>query len=145
MRNTGNSWEHVSRGKACGRHEPESTFHSETAKRSISCLKISHTCVCSGQGSEEPESPQETRQVLDSRQLLRFFVRKCLNKHVHGPVEGLTNAYRSSSCWHARAWAQAVIRGVEKRCSQEALKPNLAEDVEMDLIGTAIRDDEFHE
>ena len=30
MRNAANSWEHVSRGKHCGRHELESTFHSET-------------------------------------------------------------------------------------------------------------------
>ena len=44
---------------------------------------------------------------------------KCPNKHFHGQVRGLTNAYRSSSRWHTRAWAQAVIRGVEERRSQK--------------------------
>ena len=71
-------------------------------------------------------------------------MRKCPNKHVHGLVKGLTNAYRSSSRWHTRAWAQAVIRGVES----DAVKRHEAypaEDVEMDLTGADIPDDEFPE
>ena len=76
--------------------------------------------------------------------LLKFVVRKCPNKHVHGPVKGLTNAYRSSSRWHTRAWAQAVIRGVESD-AVERLEAYPAEDVEMELPGTAIPHDEFHE
>ena len=65
---------------------------------------ISHWCTFGVKGSQEPKN---------SPQLLKFVVRKCPNKHVHGPVKGLTNAYRSSSRWHTRPWAQAVIRGVE--------------------------------
>ena len=77
-------------------------------------LKISHTCACFGaQGPRSRRALKRPTRVLDSRRLLRFVVRKCLNKHVHGPVKGLTNAYRSSSCWHALAWGRAVIRGVE--------------------------------
>ena len=48
----------------------------------------------------------------------------------------------SSSRWRTRAWAQAVIRGVESDAvkRQEAYP---AEDVEMDLAGADISDDEF--
>ena len=48
------------------------------------------------------------------------------NEHFHGPVKGLTNAYRSSSRWHTRTWAHAVIREVEsdaaKRFDGRALR-----------------------
>ena len=60
------------------------------------------------------------------------------------PVTGLTNAYRSSSRWHTRACGQAVIRGVESDVVKR-LEAYPAEDVEMELPGTAIPDDEFHE
>ena len=71
-------------------------------------------------------------------------MRKCPEKHVHGAVKGLTNAYRSSSRWHTRAWAQAMIRGVETDVVKR-LEAHRAEDVEMDLTGTATPDEEFHE
>ena len=37
------------------------------------------------------------RCLTNSRELLKFVIRQCSRKHVHGPVKGLTNAYRSSS------------------------------------------------
>ena len=56
----------------------------------------------------------------------------------------LTNTYRSSSHGHTRAWAQAVFRGAESDAVKR-LEAYPAEDVEMDLQGTAIPDDESHE
>ena len=35
VRNTGNCWDHGSRGKSCGRHELESTFQSKTSERAL--------------------------------------------------------------------------------------------------------------
>ena len=58
--------------------------------------------------------------------------------------KGLTNAYRSSSRWHTRAWKHAVIRGVENDVVKR-LEAYPAEDVEMELPGTAIPGDVFHE
>ena len=98
---------------------------------------ISHFCMF---GVKDLRS----RRPLKRPQLLKFVVRECLNKHVRGLVKRLTNAYRSSSRWHTRAWAQAVIRGVES----DAVKRHEAypaEDVEMDLSGADIPDDEFRE
>ena len=84
------------------------------------------------------------RYLTNSPQLLTFVVRKCPNKHVHGPVKGLTNAYWSSSRWHTRAWAQAVIRGVESDAVQRrGACP--AEDVQVDVTGAHTPDDEFPE
>ena len=98
-----------------------------------------------GQGSEEPKSPQESRQVFDKQYTTLEICRsKVPNKHVHGPVKGLTNAYRSSSRWHTRAWAQAVIRGVESDAVRRH-EAYPAEDVEMDLTGADIPNDEFSE
>ena len=106
---------------------------------------ISHLCMF---GVKDPRSrralKRPVRYLTNSRELLRFVVRKCPSKHVHGPVKGLTNAYRSSSRWHTRAWGQAVIRGVESDVVKR-LEAYPAEDVEMELPGTAIPDDEFHE
>ena len=58
--------------------------------------------------------------------------------------KGLTNTYRSSSRWHTRAWAHAVLRGVESDgvIRYEAYP---AEDVEMAVAVTVLSDDEFHE
>ena len=98
-----------------------------------------------GQGSEEPKGPQETRQVLDKPSTaLEICLAEVPSKHVHGPVRGLTNAYRSSSRWHTRAWAQAVSRGVESDTVKRH-EAHPAEDVEMDLTGADIPDDEFPE
>ena len=74
------------------------------------------------------------RYWTNSGQLFKFVVRTCSNKHVHEPVKGHTNAYRSSSSWHTRAWAQAVIRGVE-RDAVKRLEAYADEDVEMNLVG----------
>ena len=65
-------------------------------------------------------------------------------KHFHGLVKGLTNAHWSSSRWHTRAWAQAVIREVESDAAKR-FEAYPAEDVEMDLTGKVIPDDEFDE
>ena len=92
--------------------------------------EISYLCTF---GVKDPRSPRAlkrpVRKLTNSPQILKFVVRKCPTKHVHGPVKGLTNAYR-----HTRAWAQAVIRGVESDALRwhEAYPP---EDVEMDLTG----------
>ena len=110
-----------------------------------SCLRTSHICACSGsriRGAAAFKRP--VTYLTNSRELLRFVVRKCPSKHVHGPVKGLTNAHRSSSRWHTRAWGQALIRGVESDVVKR-LEAYPAEDVEMELPGTAIPDDEFHE
>ena len=86
-------------------------------------------------GVKNPKSrralERPVRYLTNSGQLLKFVVRTCPNKHVHEPVKGLPNAYRSSSCWHTRA--------------VKRLEAYPDEDVEMDLAGTAIHDDEFHE
>ena len=72
---------------------------------------ISHLCMF---GVKDQRSGRDlarpVRYLTNSRALLKFVVRKCPNKHVHGPVKGLTIAFRSSSRWHTRAWAQAVFR-----------------------------------
>ena len=102
---------------------------------------ISHLCMF---GVKDPRSRRPVRYLSNSRELLRFVVRRCPSKHVHGPVKGLTNAYRSSSRWHTRAWGQAVTRGVESDVVKR-LEAGPAEDVEMELPGTAIPDYEFHE
>ena len=66
-RNAGNSCEHVARGKSSGCYQLESTFHSGTSERSH-CVRRHFTLVhVRGQGSEEPQSPQETRPVLDKQ------------------------------------------------------------------------------
>ena len=95
-------------------------------------------------GVKDPRSrralKRPVRHLTNSPQLLKFVVRKRSNKHVHGLVKGLTNAYRSSSRWHTRAWAQAVIRGVES----DAVKRHEAypaEHVDMDLTSADIPDD----
>ena len=104
---------------------------------------MSHLCMF---GVKDPRSQRALKRLVryltNSPQLLKFVVRKCPNKHVHGPVKGLTNAYRCSSRWHARAWAQAVIRGAESDAVRRH-EAYLAEDVEMDLTGADIPDDEF--
>ena len=106
---------------------------------------ISHLCMF---WVKDPRSrralKRPVRYLTNSPQLLKFVVRKCPNKHVHGPVKGLTNAYRSSCRWHTRAWAQAVIRGAESdTIKRHEAYP--AEDVVMDLAGADIPDDEFPE
>ena len=74
----------------------------------------SHLCMF---GVKDPRSrrvvKRPVRYLTYSREHLKFVVRKCSNKHVHGPVKGLTNAHRRSSRWHTRAWGQAVVRGAE--------------------------------
>ena len=73
-----------------------------------------HLCML---GVKDPRSrrvlKRPVRYLTKSRELLRFVLRKCTSKHVHGPVKGLASAYRSSSRWHTRAWRHAAIRGVE--------------------------------
>ena len=103
------------------------------------CEDISHLCMF---GVKDPRSrralKRHVRYMTNSRELLKLVVRQCPNKHVHGLVKGLTNAYRSSSRWHTRTWALAVIRREES----DAVKRL---EVEMNLAGSAIPDDEFHE
>ena len=71
----------------------------------LSRSKMFHTCACLG--VKDPRSrralKRAVRYLTNSRELLKFVVRKCPNKHVHGPVNGPTNAYRSFSRWHTRA------------------------------------------
>ena len=99
-------------------------------------------------GVKDPRSrrapKRPVRYLTNSGEMLRFVVRTCPSKHVHGPVKGLTNAHRSPSRWHTRAWGQAVIKGVESDVVKR-LEVYPAEDVAMELPGTAIPDDEFHE
>ena len=86
----------------------------------------------------EPKSPQETRQVFDKQSTALKICR------AEVPEQTCSNACRSSSRWHTRAWAQAVIRGVES----DAVKRRgacPAEDVQVDLTGADIPDDEFPE
>ena len=75
---------------------------------------LSHFCMF---GVQDPRSRRALKRpvtyLTNRREQLRFVVRKCPNEHVHGTVKRLTNAYRSSSRWHTRAWVHAVIRGVE--------------------------------
>ena len=75
---------------------------------------MSYLCMF---GVKDPRSRRALKRLVryltNSRELLKFDVRRCPTKHVNGPIKGLTNAYRSSSPWHTRAWVQAVIRGVE--------------------------------
>ena len=111
----------------------------------ISFEGISYLCMFE---VKDPRSrrvlKRPVRFLTNSAQLLRFVVRKSSNKHVHGPVKRLRIAYRSSSCWHTRAWGQAVTRGAESDAVKR-LEAYPAEDVVMDLARTAIPDDEFHE
>ena len=104
---------------------------------------ISHLCMF---GVKDPRSrralKRPVRYLTNSRELLKFVVRKCPNKHVHGPVKGLTNAYRSSSRWHTRAWEQSSDQGSGERQRLEAFEPKMWKWI---LQGTAIPDDEFHE
>ena len=59
-------------------------------------------------------------------------------------MKGLTNAYRNSSRSHTRAWAQELIRGIESDAVRR-FDAYPAEDLVMDMPGTAMPDDEFHE
>ena len=106
---------------------------------------ISHLCMF---GVKDPRSrralKRPVRYLTNCRQILGFVVRTCPNKHVHGLVKGLTNAYRSSSRGHTRAWAQPVFRGAESDAVKR-LEAYPAEDVEMDLAGTAIPDESHEE
>ena len=57
----------ICRGKSSGCYQLESTFHSQTSKRSLRVgghLPFVHVW---GQGSEEPHSPQKTRLILDKQ------------------------------------------------------------------------------
>ena len=73
-----------------------------------------HLCMF---GVKDPRSRRAAmrpvRFLTNSRELLKSVERWCPHEHVHGPVKVLTNAYRSSSRWHTRAWAKALIRGAE--------------------------------
>ena len=90
----------------------------------LSCLKIFHVCACSGSRTRGVR----VRYLTNSRStFLRFVVRSWPNKHVHGPVKGLTKACRSS---HTDAWTLAVIRGVESDAKRGEEYP--AENVKMD-------------
>ena len=123
MRNSGSNWENVSLGESCGRLELESSLN----QKDFGALPSPHLCMF---GVKDPRSrkalKRPVRYLTNSPQLLKFVVRMCPNKHVHGPLKGLTNAYRSSSRWHTRAWA--VESDAVKR--HEACP---AEDVEVDL------------
>ena len=105
---------------------------------------ISHLCMF---GVKDPRSrralKRPVRYLTNSREVLKIVGRKCQNKHVHGPMKGLTNAHRSSSRWHTRTWGQAVSKGVES--DAQTLEAYPAEDVEIELARTAIPDDGFHE
>ena len=57
------------------------------------------------------------RFLTKSREILGEIARTCNNKHERGLVKSLTNRYPSSSHWHTRVWAQALIRGIEKDAS----------------------------
>ena len=145
MRNSGSNWEHVSRGKilwAPRRWNQASIKRLRSAPFSFE--GISHLCVFGVKDPKRRALKRPVRYLTDSRQLLRFVIRKCANKRVHGPETGLTDAYWSSSRWRTRAWAQAVIRGVESDAVRKH-EAYLAEDVEMDLTGADIPDDEFSE
>ena len=54
---------------------------------------ISHLCMF---GVKDPRSRRALkrpfRYLTNSRELLKIVVRKCPNKHVHGPVKGVTSA-----------------------------------------------------
>ena len=94
---------------------------------------ISHLCMF---GVKEPKALKKpVRYLTNSEELLKFVVRKCQYKHLHGLVKGLTNTHRSSSRWHTRAWAQAVLRGVESD-GVRRFEAYPAEDVEMDMAVT---------
>ena len=81
---------------------------------------------------------------MNSRELLKFVVRRCPNKHVHRPAKEFAHASRSSSRWRTRAWAQALVRGAESDAARR-FEAYPGEDAEMGLAGTAVPDDEFHE
>ena len=81
---------------------------------------------------------------MNSRELLTFVVRECPNKHVHRPAKEIAHASRSSSRWRTRAWAQAVVRGVESDAVRR-FEAYPGEDAEMGVAGTVVPDDEFHE
>ena len=56
--------------------------------------KIFHTCAWFG--VQDPRSrralKRPVRYLTNGQELLKFVVRKCPNKHFHGPVKRLTNA-----------------------------------------------------
>ena len=130
---------HVSRGKSSGCYQLESTFHSETSERPLRVGGLR------GQGSEEPQSPQETRQVLDQQSST---VEICCTKMSEQTCS--RTGERTHECvseFFSLAYAclgQAVIRRVESDVVKR-LEAYPTEDVEMDLPGKAIPDDEFHE
>ena len=104
---------------------------------------ISHLCVFGVKDRRSPRAlKRPVRYLTNSRDMLKFLVRKCPNKHVHGPVKGLTNAYRSSSRWHTRAWGQAA--GDWRVTPSRDLRLIQPKMWNLDLTGTAILDDEFH-
>ena len=111
-----------------------------------------------GHGSEEPKSPQETRQVLDQhsrtvdicqvheKQSTAFeFCRSKVPEQTCSRTGERTHECVSEfvSLAHAPG-GKAVIRGEESDAVQR-LERYPAEDVEMDPTGTAIPDGEFHE
>ena len=114
-RNTGNSWEHCFAWKILWAPRAGIKPSIQRLRSAPFIIEDIFTLVrvrC--QGLEEPKSPQETRQVLDKESTpLQICRSKVPEKHVLGAVKRPTNAYRTSSRWHTRAWAQAVIRGVE--------------------------------
>ena len=96
------------------------------------------------QGSEEPKSPQETRQIFDKLSTALEICRSKVPEQTDSRTSGLTKGHRSSSRWHTRAWAHAVIRGVESDAvRRHEAYPSF--DLEKDLTGADIPDDEFPE
>ena len=81
---------------------------------------------------------------MNSRELLKFVVRKCPNKHIHRPAKEFAHDSQSSSRWRTRAWVQAVVRGVESDAVRR-FEAYPGEDAEMGLAETAVPDNEFHE
>ena len=96
-----------------------------------------------GHGSEEPKSAQETRQVLDKQSTTLEIFRLKVPEQTCSRTGERTHECISEFVSLAHG-TQAVIRGVE---SDAVKRPEAfpAEDAKMDLAGTAIPDDEFHE
>ena len=111
----------------------------ERLRKRSSSEGISHLCP-----RDKFQEPGILCQILDGYLEGSSATRECPKKHVHGPVKGLTNADRSSSRWPRRAWAQAVIGGVENDPIRRH-EAHPAEDVEMDLSSADVPDDEFPE
>ena len=57
----------VSRGKSCGRLELESSLNPKTSERSLFVWRNFTLVHNRGQGSEDPKSSQETRQIFDKQ------------------------------------------------------------------------------